>query len=413
MFQLVFPPAVWQMGIPELVRSGRRGVAHLARNSHGQTAELIAQRLLPLPPEARGGSFGPLDDLLIVDARSSVQTDDADRFLESFRPAQGQLVAALVLGFGPAAGRWEGTVWSRGRQRPLAGFHLIGPAMRHISRRPDSSDEPVDLRWSRTRGALGDAVWRHVRSSRVAVIGASRNGSVAAATFAMLGVRELLLVDPDREEIHNLDATLGATPGGVGRAKVHNRRRFLRRIRPDDLVVDTLPMSFPHPDAVERLRGFDLVCTCVDHDTARLGAAMVTNSLCLVHLDIGAGVFASETGADRVLGADVRLLLPGQACVVCLGGLRNLDEAHYEISGPTGALHRGPPATWQEQRAGSLVTVNSIACNLGIQMWLDLLRGTVTESRWCHLQWQSNGVPAVEVQTVPSAVCSICRPIRT
>ena len=412
MYQLVFPPAVWQSGFAALARSGRRGVARVARNNHGRTAELIAQRLQPLPPEARGRSFGPLDDLLVVEMRSNVESDNADRLLDRFRPTQGQLVAALVLGFGPAAGRWEGVVWNRGRQRSLAGFHLIGPGMRHISRRPANDNPQVSPRWSRTRGALGNAVWRQVRSSRVAVIGASRNGSVAATTFAMLGVGELLLVDPDREEIHNLDATLGATPAGLGRAKVVNRRRALQRIRPD-LVVDTLPVSFPHPDVIERLRGFDLVCTCVDHDAARLGAAMVVNDLCLVHLDIGAGVFVAEAGSDRILGADIRLLLPGQACVGCLGGLRNLDEARYEVAGPPGSLRRGPPVTWQEQRAGSLVTVNSVACNLGIQMWLDLLRGTVTESRWCHLEWRPNGTPTIDLQTMPSTACSICRPRQT
>lgn len=410
MYKLVLPPTMWQAGFAQLVRSGQRGVARLARNKTDQALELIAQQLLPFLPEARGASFGPLDDLLVVEIRSSVTSDDAVRLMRSFRPAHGQLVTSLVLGFGPAAGQWDARVFNRGRLSRLAGFRMVGPGMLEMSRRRRSRAEPDEPRWSRTRGALGDAAWQRVRESRVAVIGASRNGSVAATTFAMLGVRELLLVDPDREEIHNLDATLGATPEGVGRAKVANREAALRRIRPDDLVVETCSLPFPHPEVIERIRGFDLLCTCVDHDTARLGAAMVANSSCIVHLDIGAGVFHSGESTGRLLGADVRLLLPSEACAVCLGGLRNLEEARYELAGPPGALRRGPLPIWTEQRAGSLLTVNSVACNLGIQMWLDLLRGTVTGSRWCHLEWRSDGVPTIDVRRTPADSCSVCRP---
>jgi hypothetical protein len=109
------------------------------------------------------------------------------------------------------------------------------------------------------------------------------------------------------------------------------------------------------------------------------------------------------------MGADARLLLPGEACVVCLGGLRNLDEARYEVAGPPKALHRGRRSEWNEQRAGSLVTINEVAVNLSIQLWLDLLTGIVRQSRWCRLEWDLEGTPRMEIRYGAATACDVCQ----
>src|SRR5262249_61315396 len=92
-------------------------------------------------------------------------------------------------------------------------------------------------------------------------------------------------------------------------------------------------------------------------------------------------------------GGDVRLLARGEGGVGCLGGLRNLGEARYEMAAPPGALQRGPRREWHEERAGSLVTANQVAGNLGIQLWLELLGGGLTSSRWLRLGGEQDGLP--------------------
>ena len=44
-------------------------------------------------------------------------------------------------------------------------------------------------------------------------------------------------LDADRDQLPNLDATLGASPATLGRPKVLNRAEALRRFRPDDLEI--------------------------------------------------------------------------------------------------------------------------------------------------------------------------------
>jgi hypothetical protein len=223
----------------------------------------------------------------------------------------------------------------------------------------------------------------------------------------MLGVRKLVLIDEDRDELHNLDATFGLTPIGLGRPKVLNRMDVLKSMRPDDLEVEALPHSVLHPLAAEALRDVDLIVTCVDRDAPRLAAALAARRWCKVHLDIGTGIFGA--GAARQLGGDVRLLLPGDACVVCVGGLRNLEEARYEVAAPVRALRRGQRRDWHEERAGSLVTMNQLAVNFGIQSWLDMLDGAVIRSLWCRLEWTSEGLPIVHFSRMTPTGCEICR----
>jgi len=407
-FRLVFPPHAWREQIPAIARVGGLGIAHLVRNFYQDTRELVVGHLRLVPPTVRGWQTGPLDDLLLIRCQARVEEGDAERLLTSFASVPTQLVAGLVLGHGPASGQWVASVWNDGRVHPVNGFTFVGPGMLRATREPELPEKVEALeRWSRTRGALGDEVWRKVRASRVAVVGAGRNGSVAALTLAMLGARGLTLIDSDIEELHNLDASVGGTPVGVGRPKVQNRAEFLQTIRPTDLEVEAIPQSVQNSRAVMALRGVDLVITCVDSDAARLTGASLARIWGKVHLDIGTGIFG--TGGDQQMGADVRLLLPGEACVSCLGGLRDSAEAERESAAPPGTLRRGQRREWRQQRAGSLLPLNQMAVNLGVKLWLELLGGGLLHSCWERLEWR-NAVLDVRVEDSARASCVLCRP---
>ncbi len=405
-------PAVWCRDIPRLAQTRAPGVARLTRNYTCGQRELLAHRLDALPAEGRGARFGPRTDLLLVQLDAAMAPEAARQMIARFGVLPTQLVVALALGTDRAAGQWVGVVCEGGRLVPLEQISLVGPGMLKICVEGPAPDPgPLDGElWSRTRGALGEATHRTVRQSSVAVIGLGRNGSACALTLAMLEVRHLVLIDHDLDELSNLDATVGATLGGIGKPKVNNRLRALRRVRPGGLTVTAVARSVLDADVLEHLRAVDLIVTAVDQDAARLAVARWINGpphLGKVHLDIGTGVF--RQGDRREMGADVRLFLPGQACVGCLGGLRNPDEARYLAAAPAGALPTQPRPAWHEGRAGSLITINQVAVNLGIQLWLDLLSGRVDESRWYQLRWADDGSPTIQPGGPPAARCEICR----
>jgi hypothetical protein len=272
---------------------------------------------------------------------------------------------------------------------------------------PPAGDD--DDRWSRLRGAVGDRVFAKLRESLTAVIGCSRSGTLAACMLAALGVRGLSLIDGDAVEWHNLDGMILSTEDDLGANKAVALGRRLVAFRPD-LLVKAVPGS-AHSDAADRaVGGADLIVTCVDQDAPRLRAARWSRDWLIPHLDIGTGVMRAP-GGERQLAADVRLLLPRAGCVRCVGGLTDLDQAEYELYAPPGALPRRAPEAWHAHgRLGSLVTLNSLATATGVQLWLDLLEGTLRGSTWHRLHWrQGEGWERASSLVGAASDCPVCQ----
>ena len=276
---LVLAPYLWREELPALARGEGRAFAVLRRNVHGDAREFIAAAL-----ERSGISGGgwedvsPLDDVLLVALGSDCNCDVAQRLVETVQPRGERSVVALCLGTGAAGGQWAGVVRQGTWLSRLAELRLVGPGMRsfldhveleggiHAEHRPFHLNSPEENGTSRTRGALGDAAWRRLRGSTVAVVGAGRNGSALASALGLLGVHRILLIDPDSDEPHNRDATPLPNLMVPGRPKVCNRRAALAQILPDFVQVDAVVDSIQSPEAIEKLRQVDLIATAVDQD---------------------------------------------------------------------------------------------------------------------------------------------------
>lgn len=403
LFELVAESAAWEQAIRQLLlQPGAVAVARLRRNRTSRCTELLITALEVRKQLPRGPDFPPVADWAVVMHASFQPAVSLANWIARIQPRPAQCLAVAIIGIGRDQDGWDGAVTLGGRNVPLAAIRVVGPGMIRAQRDADpadSDDDPQTLeRWSRARGALGDAVWRNVRAAHVALFGASRTGSNMAFLLAALGVRRLLLCDPDQLESHNLDAMPGVTEQDVGRAKVEALAERLVQFR-SDLFVQGLACSARDNRVAQCARPADLLVTCVDDDTPRLAAALLANRLLKVHLDIGTGVSIDEQG-QRTIAADIRLLLPGQGCVACVGGLADEEQARYELWAPPGSLQRRRGGrSWQEQRAGSLVTVNMIAAAFGVQLWLDLLSGQLTGSHWTRLRW--NPGQGLDVQQGP------------
>lgn len=414
-FHLVLSRRAYQRVVPRLLTGpGSCAFGPAQHNPHGAVTELLVRELELRDALPRGEDFPPWTDGAVLVAPTIGQTTDPRDWLQRIKPRPGQLLAVLLLGMGAARRRWDGAVADGDRMEALAGIRIPGTRMIQAARRADrpAARTPAEwTRWSRTRGALGDDVWQKVRAARVAVIGASRNGSLLAWMLAAVGVERLLLVDPDVVELHNLDATWGVTEAVVGSRKVEALAHGLTQFRAD-LAVQALACSAADARVVECVRGVDLVATCVDRDMPRLAAAVLAERFLKVHLDIGTGVTQNAAG-ERQIAGDVRLLLPGQGCVCCVGGLPDAEQARYELLAPPETLRRGVEIGWQQQRAGSLLTINAMCVAAGVQLWLDLLAGTLETSHWSRFRWRPGGGLESDAGSVVAApACLLCHASR-
>lgn len=325
---------------------------------------------------------------------------------ERLKPWNSQRLVVLLVGLPPQRSGWRGWVFHAGGVEPLSGFRLVLGGMPEAG--GESGESPADdPKWSRTVRAVGEAAFAKVTKASAVVVGASRLGSAVAFQLAAVGVRKLTLVDPDVLEPHNVVGMVGVPSDAVGQAKAVVLARSLVAFRPD-LAVTAVPFDFVARRGT--MASADLIVSAVDRDAGRLAASRWARRHGAIHLDIGTGV--TQQGNERLLAADVRLLLPGAGCVRCVGGLGDLDQAEYELRAPPGAAPRRPPERWDARgRLGSLPTLNALAAATGVQLWVDLLSGDLGGSAWHRLRWvPGRGLEVAAARVTAGADCPECRP---
>jgi len=214
------------------------------------------------------------------------------------------------------------------------------------------------------------------------------------------------LIDPDHIERHNLDAMEGVSEDDIGQKKVLVLGAALTA------VTGIPPSASPLADSVTTLRALaavkeaDMVISCVDHDGARLASNALASLYAKPLLDIGTGIFGSQQG--RQMGADVRLLLPGDRCLLCLGGIANREEAKSFLQSPKDSSRR-LQRPWYEERSGSLRSLNQIAAHLGMRLLEDLIGDRIDRSLWLRLEFDSQGIPSLRTLTPsPDPSCLLC-----
>ncbi|MBI2201218.1 MAG: ThiF family adenylyltransferase [Armatimonadetes bacterium] len=328
----------------------------------------------------------------------------------------------LLLGRGQERGRALGVVRLPSQALdPLHRLRLVGPGMHTIGLRQEPLSEPPAgsvegspqgpmARWSRTIGALDGEVWHRLVGLRYAIVGVGRTGSSLALALVRLGVSHLTLIDPDHVEIHNLGESAGLTEADLGRPKVEAVAAALASLAATHPEVVTVPGSITSLQALHAAQACDLLVSCVDHDGARLAAAILATLFCKPLLEIATGVHGQ--GAARQLGADVRLVLPGQ-CLLCFGGLRDEAEARRVLASAEAERAFYAHRDWRSERAGSLASLNQCAVGVAQRLLEDLIAERIQESLWARLEFDASGRLAVSYPTVSlphdRPPCSLCK----
>jgi molybdopterin-synthase adenylyltransferase len=115
-------------------------------------------------------------------------------------------------------------------------------------------------------------------ASRVLVVGAGGLGSPAALYLASAGIGHLVIADPDRVEVSNLQRQLLHHDRDIGRAKVESASDSLRAINPH-LQVTTLHTRLCGEPLGNEVAAADVVLDCTDNFTTRFAI----NAACVAH----------------------------------------------------------------------------------------------------------------------------------
>jgi len=161
----------------------------------------------------------------------------------------------------------------------------------------------LPARYQRNRHGISTLQQYTLFRSRAVVIGCGGLGGYVIEELARLGVGNLVLIDSDVIEEHNLNRQILSTAHVLGRAKVDVACERVRTINP---AVNVTPLKtlFFHDNGRELIEGADVVIDGLDTITDRLELAQICHemSVPVVHGAIGGwyGQIATQMPGDNI-----------------------------------------------------------------------------------------------------------------
>jgi bacteriocin biosynthesis cyclodehydratase domain-containing protein len=202
----------------------------------------------------------------------------------------------------------------------------------------DASGDVVD-EWSSQRAYLeqlskgeGDlsvaSMQQRVRATRVLVLGAGGIGAWLAQALAMMGVAELMVVDPDVVEDRN--RTRQPYPAdSVGRRKVEVLGEIVTRLRPG-LRYTGVDLRVEQPgDLSSLVENVDVVASCADEPSVEVVAALVARVCLPARVPHLIAAYNGPVGRVGPFWYPRRRPLP---CHGCLARVRDTDDSAYGLT---------------------------------------------------------------------------------
>lgn len=167
----------------------------------------------------------------------------------------------------------------------------------------------------------------------VALIGCGGIGSIFAETLGRLGVKNWILVDPDRLETVNLNRMPAATAEMVadGWHKVDYLKHLINQIYPTDANVRTIPDLIANVTA--DIATADLIVVATDNHSSRQIAQEIALKYMRPLVCLGTHIDVKSDGTPRMYARVTVPPLGGGWCLMC-GNIINLQRAALE-SAPT------------------------------------------------------------------------------
>jgi molybdopterin/thiamine biosynthesis adenylyltransferase len=201
------------------------------------------------------------------------------------------------------------------------------PLRQMISR--DDDDHRIDVAFDRQLPWFTRAGQRMLGRLRVGVVGVGGTGSPVVQNLVYLGVRDFIIVDDDAADETSMNRLVTAAAADLRTAKGILARRLARSVAPS-ATVTYIPTKLQSREALDALKGIDVLLGCVDNDGARL----ILNELALAYeipyLDLAVGIDAEE-GSVNIAGGRLCAVLPGGACLYCMDEI-DPPEARFFLS---------------------------------------------------------------------------------
>jgi hypothetical protein len=169
--------------------------------------------------------------------------------------------------------------------------------------------------------AFGEGTYSKLNGMKIGVIGCSGTGSPTIEQLVRLGIGSIVIADPDKVEIKNLNRILNTTMNDaiMGSNKAEVQHTIINRI---GLGTNVISYPFNLFDCREMLLDLitsDVIIGCVDSVDGRHLLSQLTNFYLIPYFDIGVRLDANGKGGIDNIIASVHYIQPGCSTLLSRG----------------------------------------------------------------------------------------------
>lgn len=310
-------------------------------------------------------------------------------------------------------GIWSARFWRWNSQEYQRTFcdkvRIVGSSI-DLSLNPARRQMPTrSTRLRRTFDTWGPERQAVLANLRIGVVGVGSVGTIVAETLTRLGATDLLLLDADRVEEHNLDRLLYASSEDIGRFKVDLVAEQLRRsATASSFRVDARRAWVQESDAYAAALDCDVLFAAVDRPLPK----DVLNNIAYAHCIpvVFGGIRVATKLGGRLADATWSVVRagPGTHCLRC-DGQYTTSDVMMERDGS----FDNPSYVVGSQTVPGNENVFPFSANLGSLMVLEMLRGVLREAWWpagpskLHYSYVSSRLESGHGECHPA--CSVAR----
>ena len=173
----------------------------------------------------------------------------------------------------------------------------------------------------------GVGVQEGIQRLRIGIVGVGSVGSVVAESLARLGVSEIVLIDPDMLEIHNLNRFIFGTRKNIGQYKVSvAKQSVLEHSIFDGVDIRDIALGIECDEVFREALDCDLLFSCVDRPVARdvLNYIGIANAIPVIDAGVAVEVHPRDKQFESARWR-AHLVIPGNACLRCAGQYSSSD----------------------------------------------------------------------------------------
>lgn len=172
----------------------------------------------------------------------------------------------------------------------------------------------------RTVAAWGVQAQNDLARLRVGIVGAGSVGGMVGEALARIGFEDLMVIDFDQVEEHNLDRLVYATRADIGRSKIEAMAEHLSlRATARSCRIEPVLGAVYEEEAFRAALDCDALFSCVDRPWGRYILNLIAYAHLIPVFDGGISVRMNRLG--RIAAADWKALTaaPGRQCLQCAG----------------------------------------------------------------------------------------------